>query len=152
MSLQLTSTDERKSRKPRAPSRKQRQLVDFLAKGGTQKLAAETIGFSEEHVSRLMKKTQFRRLLHERASENLARGQVRASARVIELLDCESSHACLNAAELVLKANGLLPSDAPSTSLHLNLAIAPGYVVDLSGSVAPAIEHDAPDSHGSGHG
>ena len=145
MSMQLTNTEERKPRKERAPSRKMLQLVALLAKSAAnQKTAAETVGLSESHVCRMLQRPQVRRLLHERASQNLARGQVRASARVLELIDSDSAHASLNASELVLKANGLLPTDGPSTALHLNLAIAPGYVVDLSASpVVPAIEHDA---------
>jgi hypothetical protein len=141
-------------REPRI-SKKLHQAIDALAKsGGTQADAAKSAGLSPEHFSRMLARPHVRGILQTRAREILARGQVRASARLLELIDSASSNASLNASELVLRINGIAPPAQPNPLVNLN--ISPGYVVDLSGGrverpAAPTvIDHTGDDGNGNG--
>ena len=142
---------ERKTRKPRAPSRRMRRLVDLLARSGlTQKKCAEECGFNPDYVSRLMQKPQFLSLIQSRARDILGQGTVRAAARVAELIDSDSSKTSLEASVFTLKVAGIAPSDTPGASLHLSVNVAPGYVIDLS--EPPVIEGKTPVKNGAPYG
>jgi hypothetical protein len=91
--------------------------------------------------------------LHQRATENLARGVLRASARINELMDAGSEHVSLDAAKHVLAIGNIRPPDTAQANVNVNLSV--GYVIDLTPgapqSNAPdirtqIIEHDQGDA------
>jgi hypothetical protein len=127
-------------------SAKMRQLIDLLAKGtvATQKAAAERVGLSEEHVSRMLARPQVQALLAHEARKILAKGQLRAAARVVELIDSESAHASLNASELTLRINGIVPAEAGGAPLvSLSVQQQPGYIIQLNLGDAAGPDVDA---------
>lgn len=116
------------------------QAIDLIASGDVkyQKDAAERVGLTAEHLSRMLAKPHVRGVLHARATENLARGTLRASARMLELVDATSEHVSLDAATKVLAIAGIRPPD-DGRGTTVNVGVSVGYVLDLRpGEQAPS--------------
>jgi hypothetical protein len=138
--MQSLTTAEHKSA-PAAPERVAKvripkrisQAIDLLATGEVkyQKDAAERVGLTAEHLSRMLAKPHVRGVMHARATENLARATLRASARVAELMDASSEHVSLDASKHVLAIGGIRPPDT-SHGVHVNVGVSVGYVIDLT--------------------
>jgi hypothetical protein len=87
--------------------------------------------------------------MHARATENLARGTLRASARVLELMDASSEHVSLDASKHVLAIGNIRPPETGS-SVNVNVGLSVGYVIDLTPGAANSahdirttiVEHD----------
>jgi tyrosine-protein phosphatase YwqE len=132
------------------PAKKERiskrlaQAIDLLAKGRaiTQKAAAEAVGMNAEHLSRSLKKEHVRVFLAQRMRSTIALGALRASERVIELVDADSEHVSLDAARHVLAIEGIKPAETSQVSVNVN--VSPGYVIDLSNG--PERGSDKPSS------
>jgi hypothetical protein len=78
-----------------------------------------------------------------RARQTIAAGQMRASRRLVELVDAGSEHVSLDATKHMLGIAGIAP--APTTSINVNLELKAGYVIDLSErnpGTEQIIEHD----------
>jgi len=109
-----------------------RQVVDLLVTGecSTQKAASERVGLHPDYVCRELKKPQVRVLIERRARETIANGMMRASARLVELLDASSEHVSLDASKHMLAISGIKPrADA---QVSVNIDIKAGYVIDLT--------------------
>src|ERR1700682_5005622 len=57
-------------------------------------------------------------------------GTLRASARLLELIDAASEHVSLDASKHMLALNGYQPPAGPTALVNIN--IQAGYVIDLS--------------------
>lgn len=115
----------------------------------TQKIAAERVGITPQWLSMQLNKPEIQAFAATECRRNLTQGTLRASARILELVDASSEHVSLDAAKHVLAIEGIRPPD--NSQPLVNIAITPGYVVDLSGSsligherqteAKPLIEH-----------
>lgn len=126
---------QKKERKPRI-SKRLRQAVELLASGKakTQRDAAATVGMSEEHLCRSLRKSQIQAFMAQRAAENIARGVFRASSRFVDLIDAESEHVAAKVSERLLEHGGLLRArEGGGVNVSIINNVSPGYVIDLSG-------------------
>jgi hypothetical protein len=124
------------------------QAVELLAKGEcrTQKQAAERVGVSEEWLSTMLGRDETRVLLEQTCRKYLRTGTVRATARLVELLDSNSSRTALEASKHVLGIGGISPPR--EGGVNINIGTDPGYVVvlrhrddpDLQGDLTPIID------------
>ena len=118
--------------------RMQQVLTNLATKGVSQREAAKLAGMSEYHLSRELKKPQVQVFIARKARENIQIGMLRASKRVIELVDAESEHVSLDASKHVLAIEGIKPrADA---QVSVNIDIKAGYVIDLTDSAKPVID------------
>jgi hypothetical protein len=131
ISQDLTKTDVKPVRERRI-SKRIAEVVRLLLTGEckTQKAAAERVGMNYTHVCEMMKKPHVRMFIERRTRETLADGSLRASARLVELLDASSEHVSFDASRHLLALNGHQPPSGPSTLVNLNVTC--GYVIDLS--------------------
>jgi len=128
---ELTTTNPKPLRERRV-SKRIAEVVRLLLTGEckTQKTAAQRVGMNVSHVSEALKKPHVRVFIDRRVRETLANGTMRASARLLELVDAGSEHVSLDASKHLLAIEGIKPADTPSVAL--NLTIRAGYVIDLS--------------------
>lgn len=69
-------------------------------------------------------------------------GTMRATARLIELLDAKSDPTAAQVAQRILTDQGILKSD--QRDMNVNVAVSAGFVVDLSNPVSkPVVTIDA---------
>ncbi len=138
----------KRRRPPRIPKRV-RHALSLIASGecATVKAAAERVGLSREHLSRMLGRDHVQAFLTQKARKTIAEGVLRASARVLELLDAGSEHVSLDAARHVLAIEGIKPVEGPQVAV--NVAISPGYVIDLRDPREAVIE-GAPDQQSGG--
>jgi hypothetical protein len=68
--------------------------------------------------------------IERRARETIAAGTMRASARLVELLDAASEHVSLDASKHMLGIAGIKPQQDAQVSV--NIDIKAGYVIDLT--------------------
>jgi hypothetical protein len=120
------------------------QAVELLAKGDvrTQKQAAERVGVSEEWLSTMLGRDETRVLLEQTCRKYLRTGTVRATARLVELLDSNSSRTALEASKHVLGIGGISPPREGGVNISIGND-SPGYVVILR-------HRDDPDLQGDG--
>jgi hypothetical protein len=128
---ELTTTDP-KSVRERRVSKRIAEVVRLLLTGEckTQKAAAERVGMNETYLSEALRKPHVRVFIERRTRETIANGTLRASARLVELLDASSEHVSLDASKHLLAIDGIKPAAGPTT--HVNLNIQAGYVIDLT--------------------
>jgi len=100
----------------------------------TQKAAAERIGVSATYLCTQLKKPAIEAFIARESRKNIARGQMRASARLLELVDASSEHVSLDASKHVLAIEGIRPPDQGQVSVNVGVSV--GYVIDLSGNTA----------------
>jgi len=73
------------------------------------------------------------------ARQNIQLGVLRASNRVLELIDAESEHVGLDASKHVLAIEGIKPrADA---QVSVNIDIKAGYVIDLTDEARRPVQH-----------
>jgi hypothetical protein len=128
---ELTTTDLKHVRERRV-SKRIAEAVRLLLTGEckTQKAAAERVGMNETYLSEALRKPHVRVFMERRVRETIANGTLRASARLVELLDASSEHVSLDASKHMLALNGHQPPSGPSTLVNIN--VQAGYVIDLS--------------------
>jgi hypothetical protein len=107
-----------------------RHAIDLISrKGITQREAAKQAGLHEQHLCRALKEPHVRVFIARSALENIQIGVLRASKRVLELVDAESEHVSLDASKHVLAIEGIKPrADA---QVSVNIDIKAGWVIDL---------------------
>jgi hypothetical protein len=108
-----------------------------------QQAACERANLDPSYVSRELRKVHVRVFAERRARETVVNGTLRASARVLELLDASSEHVSLDASKHILAIAGIKPtSDA---QLSVNIDVKAGFVIDLTEQPKPVkiIENDA---------
>jgi pantoate kinase len=140
--LAIPASDNPKPVKERPISKRMQQVLTNLAtKGVSQREAAKLAGMSEYHLSRELKKPQIQVFIARAARQNLQIGVLRASKRVLELVDADSEHVSLDASKHVLAIEGIKPTQDAQVSV--NIDIKAGYVIDLSGDAreVKTIEH-----------
>jgi phage/plasmid primase-like uncharacterized protein len=110
------------------------KAVNLLLTGEckTQKAAAERIGTSATYLCTQLKKPAVEAFIARRTRETIAQGKMRASARLLELVDASSEHVSLDASKHVLAIEGIRPPD--QGAVNVNVGVSVGYVIDLSGS------------------
>jgi hypothetical protein len=145
------------SKPPRIPKRV-RHACDLIASGEctTIKAAAERVKLSREHLSRMISKPHVQVFMQREARRTIALGVMRASHRVVELMDASSEHVSLDASTKVLAIEGIKPAES-GTHVSVSVDIKAGYVLDLRDDAhmphmreteaKPLIEH-ATVSHG----
>jgi hypothetical protein len=128
---ELTTTDP-KPVKERQPSRRIVEAVRLLLTGTckTQKAAAERVGMNEGYLSEALRKPHVQVFIARRMRENISNGTMRASARLVELIDAGSEHVSADVSKHMLAIAGIKPAAEPTTSVNIN--IKAGYVIDLS--------------------
>jgi hypothetical protein len=128
---ELTPTDAKPVRERRVSTRIA-EVVRLLLTGEckTRKAAAERVGMNAGYLSEALKKPHVRVFIERRTRETIANGTLRASARLVELLDASSEHVSLDASKHMLALNGHKPTAEPTTLVNIN--IRAGYVIDLS--------------------
>src|SRR5258708_16911184 len=119
------------ARQPRIPP-KIGQIVDWLVSGAckNQQAACERANLDPSYVSRELRKVHVRVFMERRARETIAAGTLRASARVIELIDAGSEHVSADISKHVLAIAGIKP--AADAQVSVNIDIKAGYVIDLT--------------------
>jgi PAB1-binding protein PBP1 len=118
--------------------RMQQVLTNLATKGLSQREAAKLAGMSEYHLSRELKKPQIQVFIARTARQNIQIGVLRASKRVLELIDADSEHVSLDASKHVLAIEGIKPS--ADTQVSVNIDIKAGYVIDLTRKRDPVID------------
>jgi hypothetical protein len=128
---ELTATDAKPVRERRV-SKRVAEVVRLLLTGEckTQKAAAERVGMNAGYLSEALKKAHVRVFIERRVRETLANGTMRASARLIELMDSASDHVSLDAVKHELALNGHQSSSGPAANVNISVMQA-GYVIDL---------------------
>jgi hypothetical protein len=127
---ELTETAAKPVRERRVPKRIA-EVVRLLLTGEcrTQKAAAERVGMNETYLSEALRKPHIRMFIERRTRETIANGTLRASARLVELIDAGSEHVSADVSKHVLAIGGIKPATAPSANLNLNVSC--GWIIDI---------------------
>src|SRR5882672_4894834 len=139
MSLQAleTAANDAVIVKERPISKRMQQVLTNLAtKGVTQREAARLAGMSEYHLSRELKKPQIQVFIARKAREKMSVGLLKASERMVELVDCDALTTSFDASKLILAIGGVKPT--ADAQVSVNIDIKAGYVIDLTDSTKPA--------------
>lgn len=129
---QQTNTPATKPNKPPRIPRAIAQAIELILTGAvtTQKAAAERVNITPEHLSRMLSRDHVRVFVDRRARQTIAAGQMRASSRLVELVDAGSEHVSLDATKHLLAISGIKPQ--VDASVSVNIELKAGYVIDLS--------------------
>jgi hypothetical protein len=119
------------ARRERIPARV-RDACALLASGEckTVKAAAERVRLSRTHLSRMLGRPHVQMFIEREARRNIAVGTLRASHRVLELVDASSEHVSLDAAKHVLGIANIRPPENGG-QVNVNVGVSVGYVLDL---------------------
>jgi hypothetical protein len=121
-------------------SKRLAEVVRLLLTGEvkTQKAAAERVGMNASYLSEALRKPHIRVFIERRTRETIANGTLRASAKLVELIDAESERVAADVSKHMLAIAGIKPA-ADSTTL-VNINFRAGYVIDLSDDPPKAID------------
>jgi hypothetical protein len=108
----------------------------------TQKAAAERVGMNASYLCDVLTRPKIQAFIARETRRNITQGTMRASARLVELVDASSEHVSLDAAKHVLAIEGIKPPEQGQVSVNVGVSV--GYVIDLSGQAG----HGAPVVHG----
>jgi hypothetical protein len=128
------ATAPKLDKEPRISKRMRKVLTDLATKGITQREAASRAGMNESHLSRELRKPQIQAFIARKTRETIQLGTLRASNRILELVDASSEHVSLDASKHVLAIEGIRPPDQGQVSVNVGVSV--GYVIDLSGNAA----------------
>ena len=108
-----------------------REAINLIATGAvkTQRAAAERVGLSEVHLSRMLNRSDIRVFLAQEMRRTIATAGIRASHRIAELIDASSEHVSLDAAKHVLGIEGIKPAADAQVSVAID--VKAGFVIDL---------------------
>lgn len=115
----------------RIPKRVKTAILAILsgaAKNAT--IAAEQVGLSREHLSRMINRPHVQVFIAEERRRTIAQASLRAAARLGDLIDAESEHVSLQASQHVLAIEGISPP-SERHGVQVNVNVTPGYVVKL---------------------
>lgn len=131
-------------RRPRIPPRIA-EAVRLLTTGEckTQKAAAERAGLNVTYLCEALKKPNVQVFIDHETRKTIAAGKMRASARLLELIDAQSEHVSLDATKHTLAIEGIKPPDNGS-QVNVNVGVSVGYVIDIAPQHGQArtIEHE----------
>jgi AraC-like DNA-binding protein len=117
------------TREPRISKRMRQALASLATKGMTQREAARQAGISEFHLSRELRKPQVQVFIARKARETIGAAPLRASARLVELIDANSEHVAAQVSERILTSEGILKSD--QRAIAVNVDVKAGFILDL---------------------
>jgi hypothetical protein len=100
----------------------------------TQKAAAERVGMNASYLCDALTKPKIQAFIARETRRNIQNGAIRASARLMELVDAQSEHVSLDASKHVLAIEGIRPPDQGQVSVNVGVSV--GYVIDLSGQAS----------------
>jgi hypothetical protein len=128
---ELTNIDAKPVRERRV-SKRVAEVVRLLLTGEckTQKAAAERVGMNVTYLSEVLQKPHVRVFIERRTRETIANGTLRASARLVELIDAGSEHVSADVSKHMLAIAGIKPAAVPMASVNLHMRA--GFVIDLS--------------------
>jgi hypothetical protein len=108
-------------KKPRL-SKKLRQAIDLWLRGKVsyRKDAAIKAGLTPDYFSRAINKPVIRSLIREWAEQNITDATIRASSRVLELLDGGSEHVAGKVALRLLESGKLIAPAGFGTAVQIN--------------------------------
>lgn len=149
---------DRRSGKPRRIPKAIRRAIELIRSGEvtTIKAAAERVSMNADYLGRALTTPHIQAFLARKARENIATGALRASARVVELMDAASEHVSLDASKHVLAIEGIKP-DERGTNININNNVA-GYVINLAPgervreALVPVEPKPLSDNKGEGNG
>jgi hypothetical protein len=126
---ELTKTNAKPARERRV-SKRIAEAVRLILTGEckTQKAAAERVGMNETYLSEALRKPHVRVFIERRTRETIANGTLRASARLVELIDAGSEHVSADVSKHMLAIAGIKPTAGPTALV--NISIQAGYVID----------------------
>jgi hypothetical protein len=118
------------AKRERIPPRVKR-AIEALVTGEVklQKEAAKLVGLSDTYLCGALKKPAAEAFYARRSREIIRGATMRASARAVQLLDAASEHVSADMTKHLLAINGIKPAE--SSQVSVNVAISPGYVIDL---------------------
>lgn len=151
-----------RSGRPRRVSKKIKQAIRGLLDGKYRTQSAAAIGesLSGDYLQRALHKPHVLSYIDVQVQKMLQSGKLRATGRLLELIDSKSDHVSFDASLATLGINGIRPVEAPSTHIVNNVNVAAGYVIDLSepapvvieqAAVPAATAHNAPSAIESYH-
>ena len=128
---ELTTTDAKPAPERRI-SKRIAEVVRLLLTGEckTQKAAAERVGMNETYLSEALRKPHIQVFIARRTRETIANGTLRASARLVELIDAGSEHVSADVSMHMLAIAGIKPPSGPAANVNISVMQA-GYVLDL---------------------
>jgi phosphoenolpyruvate carboxylase len=118
-----------------------RHACELLANGNvaTVTAAAERAGLSREHLSKMLSQPHIRAFLTRKATETIRTASLRASNRLVELIDAKSEHVAAQVSERILTSEGILKSD--QHAIAVNVDVKAGFILDLREEQHRTIEH-----------
>jgi len=125
---------DKRSGKPKRVSKKMREVIHGLQDGTyrTKKAAAIACGLTDGYIYNAFRQDHIRKYIDDRTLQLLRAGKLRASQRLVDLIDAKSEHVSRDAASEVLALNGIRAEpSAPLVTIN-NTNIHAGYVIDLS--------------------
>jgi hypothetical protein len=133
-----------KKRRKRKVGAKIIQCLELIASGRvrTQSEAAAAVGITPEWLSKMLKRPETGVLLDEICRKYLRTGKVRATSRLLELLESASGRTSLEASRLVLGIGGIAPPREGGVNINVDINQAPGYVVLLRHRDDPDLRGD----------
>jgi hypothetical protein len=133
-----------KGPKPAQISRKVKTALRLMQAGKAKTItaAAEQAGLTRPYLSRSIRKQAVQSWIATQVRSSLIVGLLRSGDRVVELVDAQSEHVSLDASRHIQALAGLRPAERGGPVININNNIAPGYVIDLSGSAPPMLEHE----------
>jgi hypothetical protein len=123
--------------KERRVTAKVRQAIALLESGEckTQKAACARVGITEQYLCRSLGMVHVQAFIARQRARNIQRGALRASARIADLVDAESEHVAIKAAQALLVTSGDIKGETSSgsnVSVSVGVTVQAGYVIDLS--------------------
>lgn len=118
-------------------SKRLRHALQLLQRGECRdiKAAAERVGMSREHLSRSLRLPHVLVFIARESRETIALGALRASARLIELIDAGSEHVSADISKHVAAIAGYKPST--TSQVTVNIDQRAGYVINLADEPRP---------------
>jgi hypothetical protein len=129
---ELPAIDAKPARE-RKVSKRLAEVVRLLASGEckTQRAAAKRVGLNPGDLSEALRKPHVQGFIERTMRQNLANGALRASNRLVDLLDASSEHVQFDASKHLLGIAGIKPADH-AQQVNVNVEIKAGYVIDLT--------------------
>lgn len=121
-----------------------RKAIRLLVSGEckTQSAAAARAEMSPTYLCEQLAKPKIQAFIARETRRAIQNGTMRATARLIELLDAKSDPTAAQVAQRILTDQGILKSD--QRDMNVNVAVSAGFVVDLSNPVSkPVVTIDA---------
>jgi predicted DNA-binding protein (UPF0251 family) len=135
----LPDTNDAIPVKERPISRRMRHALTLLAtRGMTQRDAAKQAGLHENHLSRQLKEPHIQVFIARTIRQTVAIGALRASTRLVELIDAGSEHVSADVSKHTLAIAGIKPT--ADAQVSVNIDIKAGYVIDLTDSAKPVTD------------